>query len=109
MGELPAVTRAGDLITWWTGSAVLVFDNKLGYRYTLDAAGRLAPLGPATAMAGRLLVPVAEGLAVFNPADGAYERVIPLKHPDGDQEIVPAVSGPMVIEQRGAALAGYGP
>ena len=109
MEELPPVTRAGDLITWWTGSAVMVFDNKLAYRYTLDAAGPLAPLGPATLMAGRLLVPVADGLAVFNPADGAYERTIPLKHPDGDAVVIPSVSGQMVIEQRGSTLAGYGP
>lgn len=109
MEELPAVTRAGEQITWWTGSAVMVFDNKLAYRYTLDAADRKAPLGPATMMAGRLLVPVADGLAVFNPSDGAYERTIPLKHPEGEGAVIPAISGQMVIEQRGAFLAGYGP
>ena len=108
-GALPAVTRAGDKITWWTGSAVMVFDTKMGYRYTLDSAERLAPLGPATMMAGRLLVPVADGLAVFNPSDGAYERTIPLSHPDGTGPVIPAVSGPVVIEQRGATLVGFGP
>jgi hypothetical protein len=108
-GVLPAVTRAGDMVTWWTGSAVLVFDNKLAYRYTLEAADRKAPLGPATMMAGRLLVPVDDGLAVFNPGDGAFERIIPLKHPDGDAAVIPAISGSMVIEQRGATLTGYGP
>jgi hypothetical protein len=106
---LPAVTRAGDKITWWTGSAVMVFDTKMGYRYTLDSAGRLAPLGPATMMAGRLLVPVAEGLAVFNPSDGAFERIIPVKHPEGTGPVMLAISGPMVIEQRGSTLAGLGP
>ena len=106
---LPAVTRAGDKITWWTGSAVMVFDTRMGYRYTLDSAGPLAPLGPATMMAGRLLVPVAEGLAVFDPRDGALERTIPLTHPEGTGPVIPAVSGPVVIEQRGATLAGYGP
>jgi hypothetical protein len=106
---LPAVTRAGDKITWWTGSAVMVFDTKMGYRYTLDSAGRLAPLGPVTMMAGRLLVPVAEGLAVFNPSDGAFERIIPVKHPEGTGPVMLAISGPMVIEQRGSTLAGLGP
>ena len=105
----PAVTRAGDMITWWTGTAVLVFDNTLDYRYTLDATGPLAPLGPATMMSGRLLVPVAEGLAVYDPAGGTPERVIPLTHPDGTGPVLPAVSGTMVIEQRGGVMAGFGP
>ena len=108
-GALPAVTRAGDQFTWWTGTSVLVFDSKLTYRYTLDAAGPLAPLGPATMMSGRLLVPVATGLAVYKPSDGGYERTIPLTHPGGDGPVLPAVAGPMVIEQRGASLVGYGP
>lgn len=106
---LPAVTRAGDQITWWTGGAVMVFDNTLRYRYTLDSAGPLAPLGPATMMAGQLLVPVAGGLAVYDTADGTHQRVIPMSHPAGDGAILPAVSGTTVIEQRGAALAGFGP
>jgi hypothetical protein len=108
-GAVPAVTRAGDLITWWTGSSVMVFDSTLDYRYTLDATGPLAPLGPATMMAGRLLVPVAEGLAVYDPTDGTQDRVIPLTHPDGDGAVLPAVSGTTVIEQRGSALAAFGP
>ncbi len=108
-GTAPAVTRAGDMITWWTGTSVLVFDSKLGYRYTVEGTGGQAPLGPATMMAGRLLVPVADGLAVCDPADGALERVIPLSHPSGTAAVMPAVSGPMVIEQRGSALAAFGP
>lgn len=102
----PAVTRPGDLITWWTGSAVMVFDDKLGYRYTLDAVD---PLGPATMMAGRLLVPVPDGLAVYDPADGARDRLIPLSHPQGDGPVIPAVSGSMVVEQHGSAVAGFSP
>jgi len=102
----PAVTRAGDFITWWTGTAVMVFDKNLAYRYTLDAVD---PLGPATMMAGVFLVPVPDGLAVYDPANGARERLIPIAHPDGDGPVLPAVSGSMVIEQRGAAMAGFGP
>ena len=105
-GRAPALTRAGEFITWWTGSAVLVFDDELNYRYTFRDA---TPLGPATMMADQLLVPVADGLAVVNPADGAVQRVIPVDHPAGDGPVIPAVSGTMVIEQRGAAVAGFGP
>lgn len=105
-GAAPAVTRAGDFISWWTGTSVVVFDKKLGYRYTLDA---LDPLGPATMMAGKLLVPVADGLGVYDAANGARERVITLSHPDGKGPVLPAVSGSFVIEQRGSAIAGFGP
>ena len=108
-GAAPAVTRAGDYITWWTGSAVMVFDKKLDYRYTVDGTAERTPLGPATMMAGRLLIPVQGGLAVYDPAGGAFERLIAVEHPPGAGAVVPAVAGPMVIEQRGQAIAGYGP
>lgn len=108
-GPAPAVTRAGDTITWWTGDAVMVFDTRLGYRFTITGDGPMAPVGPATLMAGQLLVPVAGGLGVHNPADGARERVIALSHPPGTGPVMPAVFGQMVIEQRDADLAAYGP
>lgn len=104
-GAAPALTRAGDLVTWWTGSAVMVFDNKLTYRYTIDAPS----LGPGAMMAGKLLMPVADGVMVYNPANGAGERLIPLAHPPGTGPVLPAVTGSMLIEQRGAELAGFGP
>jgi outer membrane protein assembly factor BamB len=105
-GRAPALTRAGEFITWWTGGAVLVFDDELKYRYTFRDA---TALGPATMMADQLLVPVTDGLAVVNPADGAVQRVIPVDHPAGDGPVIPAVNGTMVIEQRGAAIAAFGP
>lgn len=108
-GAAPAVTRTGDWITWWTGSAVMVFDNKLSYRYTIEGTGPLRALGPAVVMAGRLLIPVEGGVAVYDPANGTQERLIPLEHPPGMGAVIPAVVGSMVIEQRGEALAGYGP
>jgi hypothetical protein len=105
-GAAPAVTRAGDFISWWTGTSVMVFDKKLDYRYTLDA---LDPLGPATMMAGKLLVPLADGLGVYDPANGTAERVISIAHPQGNGPVLPAVSGSFVIEKRGSAVAGFGP
>src|SRR3954452_1343308 len=65
------MSRAGDLITWWTGDSVMVFSaNGLRYRYTVAASGTNIPLGPATMMAGRLLVPVTGGYDVFDPVNG---------------------------------------
>lgn len=104
-GRAPALTRAGDYLTWWTGTAVVVFDTRLGYRYTIDSPA----LGPATMMAGSLLVPVAEGLAVHDPASGSLQRVIPLAHPPGTEAVMPGVLGSMVFEQRGETLVAFGP
>lgn len=104
-GRAPALTRAGDYLTWWTGTAVVVFDTRLGYRYTIDSPA----LGPATMMAGSLLVPVAEGLAVHDPAGGSLQRVIPLAHPPGTEAVMPGVLGSMVFEQRGETLVAFGP
>ncbi|HPZ95652.1 MAG TPA: hypothetical protein PLD01_01165 [Mycobacterium sp.] len=104
-GRAPALTRAGDFLTWWTGSAVVVFDNRLGYRYTIDTPA----LGPAAVMSGSLLIPVADGLAVHDPLDGSRQRVIPLTHPEGSGAVLPAVLGSMVFEQRGDTVAAFGP
>ena len=104
-GASPALTRPGDYVTWWTGSSVMVFDSTLSYRYTIDAP----TLGPATMMAGRFLIPVADGLAVYNPANGSRERVIALPHAPGDAVVMPSTIGPVVLEQRGATLTAFGP
>lgn len=107
-GPVPAVSHAGDLITWWTGRSVMVFDSKLSYLFTINVTADEAPLGPATMMSGKLLVPVAQGLAVCDPATGTRERLIPLAHPPGQGAVLPAVVGTTVVEQRGDALTGYG-
>lgn len=104
-----AVTRAGDLITWWTGDSLEVFDSKLTYRYTIEAAGSVTPVGPAAMMAGRLLIPLSTGLGVYDPATGTNQRVIPISHPAGNGPVVPTVTSSMVVEQRGAALTAFGP
>ncbi len=103
-----AVTRAGDLVTWWTGDSVVVFDSRLGHRYTVATTGPLSPLGPATMMAGKLLIPVAGGIGVYNAATGENERLIPADHPVGPGPVVPAVIGSVVVEQRGEQLAAFG-
>lgn len=104
-----AVTKAGDLITWWTGDSVEVFDAKLGYRYTIHAVGPVSPVGPATMMGGRLLIPLSTGIGVYDPTSGTNQRVIPVSHPVGNGPVVPAVTGTQLIEQRGAALTVFGP
>lgn len=101
------MSRVGDLITWWTGDALMVFSaTNLQYRYTVAAKGANAPVGPATLMAGRLLVPVTSGYDVFDPATGAGDRHIALQRPAVDGPVVPAVAGSMLLEQRGDEIVG---
>ena len=103
-----AVTRAGDLFTWWTGSGVEVFDGTLGHRYAVETTGPLSPVGPAAIMAGKLLIPVAGGIGVYDAATGTNERLIPLAHPPGDGPVVPEVTGSIVVEEHGGTLAAFG-
>lgn len=103
-----AVTRTGDLFTWWTGDSVEVFDAKLSYRYTIQASEAVGPLGPGAMMAGRLLIPLTNGIGVYEPNSGTFERVIAVTHPAGSGPVVPTVTGSMVIEQRGDTLAAFG-
>lgn len=98
-------SRAGDLVTWWTGDAVMVFEaNGLKYKYTVTPVNGQAPVGPATLMAGRLLVPVTSGYDVFNPETGAGESHIAVQRPPSQTAVVPNVAGTTVLEQRGDTL-----
>jgi len=88
---------------------VLVFDSALGFRYAIEGTEETRPLGPATEMAGKLLVPVAAGIAVYDPSDAVFERLIALSHPPGTAPVLPTAVGSTLIEQRGPALAAFGP
>jgi hypothetical protein len=104
------VSRPGNMVTWWTGDTVMVFDAaNLTYRYSIAAAGSSVPLGPATMMAGKLLVPVTRGIAVCDPVTGVGERLLPVSRPAaGSSAIIPAVSGSHVLEQRGKTVVALG-
>jgi hypothetical protein len=104
-----AVSHPGDLVTWWTGDSVLVFDaNQLRYKYTVAPSGNNAPVGPATIMAGSLLVPVTSGYDVFNPETGAGVRHIDVDRPPSDDPVIPAVAGSTLLEQRGGTVVALG-
>lgn len=103
------VSRPTGLICWWTGDAVMVFDSgTLAYRYTIPGSGAAVPLGPAARMADRLLIPVTDGVGVFDQSTGAPERIIPVSRPPGVSTVFPAVSGPTVLEQRGDTVVALG-
>ena len=105
-------TRAGDLITWWTGDSVLVFGTNGGsglqYKFTVTPSGPHLPVGPATVMAGRLLVPVSDGYDVFDQETGAGQRHIALPRTPSVSPVVPVAAGDTVLEQRGTQLVALG-
>ncbi|MGB6206458.1 hypothetical protein [Mycobacterium sp.] len=103
------VSRPGNLVTWWTGDKVMVFDGAtLAYRYSIAAAGPSVPVGPATMMAGKLLVPVTNGIAVCDPVTGTGEGFLPVPRPPASSPVIPTVSGVQVLEQRGNTLVALG-
>jgi hypothetical protein len=104
-----AATRPGDLITWWTGDAVMVFSaSGMQYRFTVGPAGPHVPIGPATMMAGRLIIPVSDGIGVYDPTTGVNERYIPLPRKPAQSAVVPGVAGAVLLEQRGGSLVAMG-
>lgn len=103
------VTRPGNLITWWTGDKVMVFDSvNLAYRYSIGPAGSSVPVGPATLMAGKLLVPVTDGIAVCDPVTGVGESFLPVQRQPTNSAVIPAVAGSQLLEQRGGTLVALG-
>jgi hypothetical protein len=104
-----AVSQAGNLVTWWTGDSVLVFEaSSLTLRYTIAAGEKTVPLGPGAMMAGKLLIPVSGAIGVYDPATGANERYIPVDRAPSTRAVVPAVSGSRVFEQRGDTVVALG-
>ncbi|QLY32946.1 hypothetical protein [Nocardia huaxiensis] len=66
-------------------------------------------LGTPTLMSGKLLVPVADGLAALDPATGAQTARIPLPRTDYHNEpITLSAVGPTILERRGTELYAVG-
>jgi hypothetical protein len=101
-------SQAGNLVTWWTGDSLMVFETgKLTLRYTITAE-TAAPLGPAAMMAGQLLVPITDGIGVYDPNSGANTGFIAVSRQPSGSAVVPAVSGSNVFEQRGDTVVALG-
>ncbi|MGX7825132.1 Rv3212 family protein [Actinokineospora sp. 24-640] len=61
-------------------------------------------LGPGVVFAGRMLVPVADGLAVLDQVDGSLVGTLAVDRGAHTGVVVLAAIGPMVLEQRGNTL-----
>ncbi|MFC6011264.1 PQQ-binding-like beta-propeller repeat protein [Nocardia lasii] len=95
------VTRLGSAIYAFTGTSLIALSaNTLEPAWTVPGA-----LGTPALMAGRLLVPVATGLAAVDSGNGSTVAQIPVQRTDyqGDT-ISTAVLGETVFERRGGQL-----
>ncbi|OBF84544.1 hypothetical protein A5791_24145 [Mycobacterium sp. 852002-51163_SCH5372311] len=100
---------AGNLVTWWTGDSLMVFETgKLSLRYTIASGETATPLGPGAMMAGQLLVPITGGLGIYDPLSGENTSFIPVSRQPSTSAVVPAVSGSRVFEQRGDTVVALG-
>ncbi|MCX5044575.1 PQQ-binding-like beta-propeller repeat protein [Aldersonia sp. NBC_00410] len=106
--ELPADAVAESVpgaFLLWTGAAVVAL-----------RAADLAPLwsaldaiGPGTAMAGSVIVPVRDAIAVINPMTGKETARLPVDRTDKlTGPIRSAVAGNLILEQRGDELVALG-
>ena len=103
---VPVVTADDTRVYWWTGSRTVALDaSDLTPVWTLPST-----LGPAVDYANGLLVPVPAGLAGRRPATGRTERTLPVPAPTPTRRgPVPAVTGEMLLEQRGTDVVALRP
>jgi hypothetical protein len=78
------------------------------YRFTVGPVDTHVPVGPGTVIAGRLIIPVSDGVGVYNPTTGVSERFIPLRREASQSAVVPGVAGSVLLEQRAGTLAALG-
>ena len=98
--QVMSVNRVTGAVYWFTGSRTIALSlDDLRPLWTVDNA-----LGPGTAFAGKILVPVQGGIQVLDPATGEVVANTPIDRGDYDGEITMSTLGPMVFEQRGDTL-----
>lgn len=89
---------------WFTGSATIALDADLQPLWAVPGT-----LGPGTVVAGRLLVPVIDGLAVLDTGSGRQVGLLPVDRETWTGPVAMESTAGMVLEQRGdtlVALAG---
>jgi hypothetical protein len=85
---------------WFTGSATVALDTtELRPRWTHPGS-----LGPGSAVAGRLLVPVPGALAVLDPPSGAQLGTLAVDRGGYRGPVLTANAGDVILEQRGDTL-----
>ncbi|MGP4019193.1 Rv3212 family protein [Saccharopolyspora sp. 5N708] len=93
-------TAKGHRIYWHTGADTVALDpTALTPLWTSPDT-----LGPGVGFAGKMLVPVRDGLAVLDPITGNRERVIPVDRAGYTGPVQLSAVGPIILEQRGDTL-----
>lgn len=104
-----AVSQVGDLITYWTGDSVMIFDaTTLEYRYTVTSSPTVSPVGPGAVMANKLLIPITGGIGVYDIPEGKGESVIPVDRPATKGPVTLGVLGTTIVEQYDGDLVALG-
>ncbi|NMM84203.1 hypothetical protein B2J88_07485 [Rhodococcus sp. SRB_17] len=98
--EKSTVNADKNAITWWTGTQTINLRTS-DLSPTWIVAGTA---GPGTMVSGQLLVPVPNGIAMINPADGTVSRMIGVDRGDVTMPVVIAAAGDTILEQRGTTL-----
>lgn len=99
--DTPAPVKAANVFSWWTGNGTIALGlTDLAPLWSLPGS-----LGAGALMAGRLLVPIPNGIAVVDPATGAADRTIAVDRGDYSGPVGMSVIGDVVVEQRGEELA----
>jgi hypothetical protein len=94
------VNRATGALYWYTGSRTIALSlEDMRPLWTVERA-----LGPGTAFAGKILVPVSSGLAILNPATGERVATAPIDRGGYRGLVTMSELGPVVFEQRGDTL-----
>jgi hypothetical protein len=87
-------------VFWFTGSKTIALSQEtLTPLWTAEGA-----LGAGTTLAGRALIPVKDGLRVYEQATGAVVGTIRVRRDGYDGPVQLATAGPVVLEQRGETL-----
>lgn len=105
ISDRTTTTRVGSAFLVFTGNSVIAL-----HASTFDPVWTAAnALGSPALMAGRLLMPVAGGIAALDPATGAELARIPVSRAEGTEgPISLAVLGTTILERRGNELYGLG-
>lgn len=94
------VNRVTGAVYWYTGSRTIALSlTDMRPLWTIDDA-----LGPGTAFAGKILIPVPGAIAVLDPATGERTAQTPVDRGGYRGPITMSALGPMVFEQRGDTL-----